>query len=108
MTDQELLELAARAIKLPECGWMGPSFTYVKDNTFTDWNPLADDGDALRLAVKLGLLVYIMQDAGFTSIRLPVEHIGGKYDVVEMHGAGPYAATRRAIVCAAAKIGETE
>ncbi len=56
MNDRELLELAAKAVGLPEFGWMGPAFMYVKNNTFTDWNPLTDDGDALRLAVKLNLL----------------------------------------------------
>jgi hypothetical protein len=71
-----------------------------------EWRPLEDDGDALRLAVKLGLLVYVMLDAGFTAIRLPGEHIGGKYDEVQTHNGDPYAATRRAIVRAAAAIGE--
>lgn len=56
-TDKELLEFAAKASGLPECGWMGPAFMYVKENTFTDWNPLEDDGDAFRLAVKLNLCV---------------------------------------------------
>ena len=54
MSDRELLEKAAKAAELPECGWMGPAFMYVKDNTFTGWNPLTDDGDAFRLAAKLG------------------------------------------------------
>lgn len=76
------------------------------DAGWTPWNPLESDGDALRLAVALGLLVYVMRDAGFTGIRLPGEHIGGKYDEVEMHGTDPCAATRRAIVRAAAAIAD--
>lgn len=58
MKDRELLELAAKAVKLPECGWVGPAFIYVKDNTFTDLNPLTDDGDALVSAVDRVLYKY--------------------------------------------------
>ena len=110
MTDRELLELAAKAIGLPECGWMGPAFMYVKDNTFTDWNPLTDDGDALRLAVNLGLDVCIdkppvvgepyTQAIGFVGDGKEME------DAVELHNSDPYAATRRAITRAAAQIGK--
>jgi len=49
MTDRELLELAAKAVDdgivfYGEC-W--------RAQTGREWNPLLDDGDALRLAVKL-------------------------------------------------------
>ena len=98
MTDRELLELAAKAISLPECGWMGPAFMYVKDNRFTDWNPLTDDGDALRLAVLLKFMVDV--DGVFCTT---VTH--GAEDFCELHMGDQYAATRRAIVCAAAEIG---
>lgn len=93
MTDRELLELAAKAISLPECGWMGPAFMYVKDNRFTDWNPLTDDGDALRLAVKLQLTPHI--DVNMTDCE----------GCTEVSLNDPYAAARRAIVRAAAEIG---
>lgn len=101
MADRDLIEDAAKACGLPECGWMGPAFMFVKDNAFTNWNPLEDDGDALQLAVKL---------------RLPIEH-GGEYVAVyagrsvmapqftEHAGNDRCAATRRAIVRAAAAIG---
>jgi hypothetical protein len=98
MTDIELLELAAKASELPECGWMGPAFMYVKDDTFTDWNPLTDDGDALRLAVKLSLDIHV--DSNLTEVI----YLGA---TTEAHLNDPYAATRRAIVRAAAKIGKT-
>lgn len=100
MTDRELLELAAKAAGLPECGWMGPAFMYVKENRFTDWNPLTDDGDALRLAVtlKLGVIPF-QQDVsathGLTGREWP-----------EPYGSDPNAATRRAIVRAAASLGK--
>ena len=106
MTDRQLLEAAARAagIALEWNDHEVPGYygSWRGLPQWEEWNPLTDDGDALRLAVKLGLLVYVMLEAGFTAIRLPGEHIGGKYDQVEMHGSDPYAATRRAIVRAAA------
>jgi len=58
MTDRELLELAAKAagmaIEYDEGFGM-----YWSDDKFSGmfWNPLHNDGDALRLAVKLGLTI---------------------------------------------------
>jgi hypothetical protein len=104
MTDRELLELAAKAIGLPECGWMGPAFMYIKDNTFTDWNPLTDDGDALRLAVKLGMQITIILD-GDDGDHFPKTMVDW---ATEEHINDPYAATRRAITRAAAEIGKTK
>lgn len=55
MTDRELLELAAKAA----------GHNYYMDSFGVHqidsgrWNPLYDDGDALRLAVKLGVDIYI-------------------------------------------------
>ena len=86
MTDKELLELAAKAI--------GLRWSY--DLNLKTWNPLTDDGDALRLAVRLGFFIHI-----------------GKYHVAidgtaieEAYRNEPYAATSRAIVRAAAEIGK--
>jgi hypothetical protein len=113
MTDRELLEWAAKAAGIEiwwsytENGGIVLAPAVKGDDPVQYWNPLTVDGDALRLAVKLGLLVYVMPDAGFTAIRLPGEHIGGKYDEVQTHDADPYAATRRAIVRAAAAIGQS-
>jgi hypothetical protein len=59
------------------------------DDMEDDWNPITDDGDALRLAVKLDL---------FDAATLTYEP--------EEHRAAPYAATRLAIVRAAAEIGK--
>jgi hypothetical protein len=106
-TDRELLELAAKAagiaLHLPT-----ENGAWLENEVGVRWNPLTDDGDALRLAVKLGLLVYVLHVPAITCIRLPGEHIGDKkYDevVYEHHLYDPYAATRRAIVRAAAEIG---
>jgi hypothetical protein len=105
MTDQELLELAAKA-----AGYL--SWTPRGSGLFIDtdpsrgtgfyWNPLTDDGDALRLAVKLGLRIEInTQVLGDTLVSSEF------YDHVECHKSDPYAATRRAIVRAAAEIGKS-
>ena len=68
------------------------------------WNPLTDDGDALRLAVKLrieigfscqGMQTWAVQP--YKDVRVH-EHIATNADLS--------AATRRAIVRAAASIGE--
>lgn len=111
-TDRELLELAAKAAGLSECGWMADTFTHVVDNIFVFWSPLDDDGDALRLAVRLAIdspgarfeiSVSKMYDgrgscvSGFYSKDNPTQ------SAVD---ADIYAATRRAIVRAAAEIGK--
>jgi hypothetical protein len=107
MTDKELLELAAKAIGLPECGWMGPAFMYVKDNQFTDWNPLTDDGDALRLAVKLRLIIDpVAETLDGTGLCASVWCKPKRRYIMGPFGDDPYAGTRRAITRAAAEIGK--
>lgn len=102
MGDKELLELAAKASGIPgryiriDDGH-NPLEVGIGDLTGTWWNPLVDDGDALRLALYLGMRVSLRQaDADGGSIRA----FGEEED--------SYAATRRAIVKAAAEIGKTE
>ena len=94
MNDHELLELAAKAagINLVYDG----AFMSSIDEGLRFWNPLTDDGDALRLAVKLHIDVTFAGD--FTVVN-DVE--------VSTLGNDPYAATRRAIVRAAAEIWRT-
>ncbi len=96
MTDRELLELAARAAGI-DLDWdvppKSPPWRMTGEGEdrgpAAQWNPLTDDGDALRLAVKLGL------DGDFVTLMISSKHDGD-----------PYAATRRAIVRAAAEIGK--
>ena len=57
MTDRELLELAAKAAQIMVNPWHEKYGLLLSDFDFEPWNPLTDDGDALRLAVKLDLLV---------------------------------------------------
>jgi hypothetical protein len=114
MTDRELLELAAKAAGL----YVGFEYAYTKsgrhdlywshvhhqlawhDKTAGSeypepvfWNPLTDDGDALRLAVKLDLTVMIGA----------VRDVSGQLSLDKSED--DLEATRRAIVRAAAEIG---
>lgn len=109
MTDKELLELAAKAagVKYKEdfVDPLGGAGLYVTGGLSRwYWNPLTDDGDALRLAVKLGLWFYIRET--YTDVMTDLaRHI--EVFMTEQHGDDPYTATRRAIVRAAAEIGRT-
>jgi hypothetical protein len=110
MTDRELLELAAKAAGivckgwcLPGArsdGWHGMYTGSDDDGTYVRWNPLTDDGDALRLAVKLRMSVKN------TEIRASVIVEHGWVVTTEPHNGDPLAATRRAITRAAAEIGK--
>jgi hypothetical protein len=95
MTDRELLELAAKAIGLKL------RYNYLGGRDANQpWDPLEDDGDALRLAVKLGLLVDVCEEAtGAQALNMAF--------CTEPINSDPYAATRRAITRAAAEIGKT-
>jgi hypothetical protein len=101
MTDRELLELAAKATgdfyqhprhKIPK---NLPVVFYLNGKR---WNPLTDDGDALRLAVKLGLQI----SEGVAEVWRDGKEVGYFFEDQENR----YAATRRAITRAAAAIGE--
>jgi len=95
-TDRELLELAAKAAGYREAGINKP----YTDGLLENWNPLNDDGDALRLAVRLSLLVDV---TAFSVTAM----VNGVISAKEKHDGDPYAATRRAITRAAAAIGES-
>ena len=110
MTDREMLELSAKAAEWQLCGysWIGENEdddeceilesafvkTHPEQELATKWNPLTDDGDALRLAVKLRMQVSITTES-CRAETLPV--LG-----VRVNGRDELAATRRAIVMAAA------
>lgn len=108
MNDQDLLTLAAKAagiviirFRLDDAMCRDVLVANSPRNPCSivgAWNPLTDDGDALRLAVKV----------------LSWPHGGRAFDnaVTAMFAVGKlpddaYAATRRAIVLAAANIGRT-
>lgn len=107
MTDRELLELAAKAAGYRFVRWDEGRLVADIESRYPgfteEWNPLTDDADALRLAVDLWMNVEI--DGGTHGIT-SVTKLGGNLIFVEHEAcADKYAATRRAIVMAAAEIG---
>ena len=115
-TDRELLEMAAKAagVKGYYCENIG-----IKRSDLSFWNPLWYNGEALELAVRLhfGLKDFPPHDISDLEGDLPAF---GMIEVwresdddplyVEWYKPGDdrYKATRRAIVRAAAAIGETK
>lgn len=109
MTDRELLELAAKAAGVASDG-LGGCYDMERGGV---WSPLADDGDAMRLEVKLKLAVFPpWLDAGdFAVASIPdgvIDETAGDIWIQEtVIGADTFSAARRAIVRAAAEIGKT-
>ena len=102
-SDKELLELAAKAAGIEPLGKafeMNGDFAGFCMPARKVWNPLTDDGDALRLAVKLRLPI---RDGLNGTVTTGNSESG--YPIWELYGSDPYAATRRAVVRAAAEIG---
>ena len=113
-TDRELLELAAKAAGIVvDRKWQAQRDSICNPETAslwvvdgsTAWNPLTDDGDALRLAVGLDIIYgryantyWARRDSDDKVFRESGERNGTQ---------NPHAATRRAIVRAAAAIGAT-
>ena len=92
MIDRELLELAAKAIGLEHIGM---------------WNPLTDDGDALRLAVRVGVNIMLggaNKQFAFVSATADGNFVVEETD--EEYKSDINSATRRAIVRVAAEIGK--
>lgn len=109
MTDREMLELAAKAAGFgdPEGNFIWTESEYPRGSktngalwnymgwcdTAQLWNPLTDDGDALRLAVTLSFI----DDGDWPAVTNEIyTHCNGDW----------FAATRRAITIAAAKVGK--
>lgn len=100
MTDRELLKFAAKAAGIEGDG----GYYWAPDGEA--WNPLINDGDALGLAAKLRLeLRFLDLDHPAGPPRVTFHNVSG---LVELAGNDLLAATRRAIVRAAAEIGRTE
>ena len=98
MTDKELLELASKACGLEEAKMR---------IEFNQWNPLTNDGDALRLAVKLGMQVSIGIRRINVAVYVDLSMNALPFNTREEDSDDPLAATRRAIVRAAAEIGRS-
>ncbi|NYT36952.1 hypothetical protein ERD78_08720 [Allopusillimonas soli] len=106
MMEQELLGLAAAAagmiehlawsndIAEPSSPHFGRSALYAAGAEQDSWNPLIDDSDAFRLAVKLDMRISI----GLAYVSAICDLFEARESVTD----DPYEATRRAIVRAAA------
>jgi len=105
MNARELLELAAKAAGVEIKVAIGDTL-WRPDGI--PWNPLTNDGDALRLAVQLKLIVTFTDNLGpcvsvgrrlgpFSHEPMPILHFNAQRD-------SDLAATRRAIVRAAAEL----
>lgn len=115
-TDRELLELAAKAADYPIRGWSGNVLLLECDVSKpapqiycpTPWSSLTNDGDALRLAVKLRIKIW------FSTWPSGKEYVAAhkiwncqtsmyEDDGIALNGKADEA-TRRAITLAAAAI----
>jgi len=106
-TDKELLELAAKAACIELMEWTGDGDLTCPNMFWSPslkqyWNPLTDDGDALRLAVKLNFTLRMY--SGNTCAQSGAPGSTSVY-LDETNHINPYKATRRAIVRAASEIG---
>ena len=99
-TDRELLEFAAKAEDRALGYWCDANQAFWCG---VYWNPLTDDGDALRLVVKLNIWPVRRYDRD----SIVVQRGSAYFDQLaecDIEGDA-LAATRRAIVMAAAEIG---
>jgi hypothetical protein len=97
MTDRELLEAAAKA-----AGYWAAEFNCPANLPHKNWNPITDSGDAFELAVKLRLTI----NCSYDDVVICGQEFTQKEVFIERNGEDPLAATRRAIVRAAAAIGK--
>jgi hypothetical protein len=102
MTDRELIDLAAKAADLgfvPSDGGVG----LIGGVLHAPWNPLHDDADAFRLAVKLRLELGVSDEGDVFSAQC--RRVLSFADADVDHG-DEYALMRLAITRAAAEIGK--
>ena len=107
MSDRELLELAAKAAGLlGGAEWFEHGNCYLlKGPNGKFWTPLDNDGDALRLAVCINANIEIWHNEKFVRANVFLKKRNLHCATSEKYTDDPYAATRRAIVRAAAAIG---
>ena len=111
-SDRELLEMAAKAAGITIKPVEIKNVEFAGDDRFIgystdphEWlrgwfNPLTDDGDALRLAVKLDL--HVLRFGNMTTAKVCTS----LHAFDERDNGDPLAATRRAILRCAAEIGK--
>ena len=100
MNDRELLEKAAKAAVINGF-WVDSGLNIGSDATPAIWNPLTDDGDALRLAIDAG--IDIQNEATIGGICIASCAV---VQVVRIHDGQIHKANRRAIFDAAVDMGK--
>ena len=114
--NRENLELAAKAAEIVVLGyveyyddfyWNGPSWGLIVEGSNGVWNPLVDDGDALRLAVKLGIDVEWRSDGRVAAYRHTNAN-GYCFTALVSCQEDRAPSVRRAIVRAAAEIAKSK
>jgi hypothetical protein len=110
-SDKDLLTLAAKSLDL-YLEWDGHPDEwqpmYYEGKTYHSWNPLEDDGDAFRLAMKLssnsfyGITLHL-PDADDSTVVVQ-DHRNADVCIVT-NGTDSLSQTRKAIVLVAAQIG---
>ena len=128
MTEKELLKKAAKATNrkrhpIIADAWSGDGFELMRDASMsirvpTVWNPLDDDGDAIRLAVKLRIsLIHEQEYMGgpvletVEAITAPISGDGKRTcttECINEQGCDEMARVRLAITRAAAAMAEKE
>lgn len=106
MNDRELLRLAAKASGYDQSKVCIDSWFWVLDenNTWQPWNPLENDGDAFRLAVKLG--IHFQGHESYPFVVAQYDLNGNNIWIKQEISDDVYVTARRAIVRAAAETGE--
>jgi len=115
MTDQEMLEQAAKTVGAEVYGLA--SMPLAGEEIVSNfrignapWSPLTDDGDAFRLAVKLKIDTHHEWNGStlgdIVEAFSPEREDGARWCLHEQIGDDPARALRRAIVCCAAEIGK--
>lgn len=112
-TDRELLELAAKAAGMDGAKYQEPEQWFETRYGLTQamyhestgyWSPLEDDGDALRLLVRIKGELGVWAGSSTHGPCTTLDH--EEFSMVEPHGDDPAAATRKIIVRAAAELGK--
>jgi hypothetical protein len=113
-TDRELLELAAKAYGITRKWENGRGIVILDENGAYCWDPLIDDGDAFRLAAKLGIIItpgifpkYLFNDDIFTAnVEAIRNYLPALYADWTINDGNQMEVIRRLIVQAAAEIGK--
>lgn len=104
MNDYDLLDFASRALGGISFDRNSLYFVKLVDGVFHEWNPLEDDGDALHLAMKLGICIQFIPECD-TSCAYQEHPTTGEPFNVHSAALGDIE-TRRVITQAAAEIGK--